>query len=342
MFLMKIIFIGMNRENSNTFFEMLRTNLEYAHEFNSYQNSIGVDICVKNLFDEFNKQIAKLILWNISPEPFFRWVRPLFYNGSIGAIILHSDNSENGIKKTKSIINEFDKLKFPKYLIILDNSHTEAENNRINELINFAHNSNFNVEIFENHQNYNVATLPPNNEGRQISTNSKIKIIKRSYLNELRLFCETIIIDLFGSAVKNTPGNTFNIKAFKENYFKNLKKFEKNIEKMYNLLDSLGFEHDDTYIFIKHSLGLFTVNIFNATCYFHFPNSKLKKYICMVPEQKDFQGWSNLKFISSNFFLSIAKAYYLMEGKYDSVVQRQLNEIKKVLKQQKKKRNNIF
>jgi len=315
---MKISFLGMNKDDTNNFFDMLRTNLEFATDINNYQNSIGVDISVKHLFDEHNYQIAKLIIWNISTDSFFKWVRPLFYNGSIGAIILHSENTEQGINKTKSIIMEFEKFEFSKYLIILTDPREDENNNIINELIEFSNEYNFNVELFErlDYQNKNRYGNKENN-----------------FWNELRFFYETIIINLFTNAVKNTPGNKFEIEKFKTNYFQNLRKFEKSIEKIYELLDKIGLEHDNTYIYIRHNIGLFTINIFNATCYYHFPNSTHKKYICMINETKEFQGWSNLEFVSPNLFLAIAKAFYLLDGHYDSVVQKQLNEIKRVLKQ---------
>jgi hypothetical protein len=294
----------------------VRTNLEHGYGQNSdYQQSIGVDISVKHLFDsEQNKEIAKLIIWDICSKPFFKWVRPLFFNGSIGAMILFSDPTPEKTQDAISLLNELKSQDFPKYLIILRNFDTETEDRteNIRKLEKEARSLGFIIRKFETHLDKSV--------------NYEIYSEFQGYWRELRKFYETIIIDIFSKAVKNIPGNTYDIERFRIQYFKTLECYDNSLKKMYQILENSGLEHDLRNIYIRLKEGLFTINLFSSACYYHFP-SKETKYICMVPHQKDFLGWSNLEYLPNNFILSIAKAFYLLDGDYDPVVKKQLNEI---------------
>ena len=130
MFQFKISFISTESHDKMLFFDMIRANLELSNiNNNSYSDTIGVDISVKHLHDQ-NEQIAKLIIWDISPATFFRWVRPLFFNGSIGSIVIHSSNSAEGVAHTIKIIREFRKHTFLKFLIILSDPMDNAVHNQ--------------------------------------------------------------------------------------------------------------------------------------------------------------------------------------------------------------------
>ena len=318
MFLMKIAFVGMEKQDKQLFFEMLRTNLELGYALGAdYQSTIGVNICVKHLYDT-TQQIAKLIIWDISAEKFFKWVRPLFFNGSIGAIVLHSDNSSEGIKKTTAIIKEFQESEFPKHLLILssNNSGDDEQDANAAQLEQIAAKAGFHVQFFENQPEY-----------------FKEPEINNGFWNKLRTFYENAIIEIFSQAVRTIPGNSYNITDFKEHYFATLNEYDKSIKQIYNLLTQMNLEHDFRNIFVRIKEGLFTINLFTSAVYYHYPESNDTKYICMVPEDKNFLGYSNIIHIPKNFFLSMAKALYLIDGNWDSVTRKQITELKK------KKRN---
>jgi hypothetical protein len=312
---MKIALIGMEKEDKEIFFDMLRTNLEHGYGQNSdYQQSIGVDISVKHLFDsDQNKEIAKLILWDICPKSFFRWVRPLFFNGAIGAIVLFSDPTKEKTEETISLLNELKCQEFPKYLLILRDydKETPERKNNIKDLEKEAKSLGYIIKSFETHLE---------------NVNYEIYSEFQGYWKELRKFYETVVIEIFSKAVENIPGNTYQIEQFKEQYFKTLEHYDSSLKKMYEILESSGLEHDLRNIYIRLKEGLFTINLFSSACYYHYPSLETK-YICMVPHEKEFIGWSNLEYLPNNFILSMAKAFYLLDGNYDPVVRKQFNEI---------------
>ncbi|MCP4762843.1 MAG: hypothetical protein GY870_13775 [archaeon] len=324
---MKICFLSVVEKDKKIFFDMLRTNLEHEHGHSSdFQSTIGVNICVKHLYDNLSpntaEQIAKLILWDISPDPFFKWVRPLFYNGAIGSIVLHSHNQNNpeGVKKTISILKEFKTQDFPKYLLILTNSDSiDNDEGNINqesiiELENTANEMGFKIEGFEIKSLYD----------KKPETFESFT----GFWNDLRKFYERIVLDIFVRAVIEIPGNNYDIESFEERYFATLDEFDKSLKKIYNFLGEIGFEHDFQNIFVRIKQGLFSINIFSSVCYYHFPNSDETKFFCLLPGSKEFIGWSNLSYMPKNFLLAVAKAMYLVEGNYDAVVKKQLHELK--------------
>ena len=314
---MKIALISLNSEDKETFFDMLRTNLEHGPELgnqNDYQTSIGVNICVKNIYDEDN-QIAKLILWDISSKPFFRMVRPLFYSGAIGSIVLHSDNSVKGINRTLAILEELAPHNFPKFLLIL--TKPDINNSKQDDLIlNFtlkAKKLGFEPRYFELSSSYNHKPDSYDNFS--------------GFWKKLRFFYETSVLEIFSNAVDTIPGNSYDINKFRRQYFENLANYDTTLKIMYSILDNTGFEHDSREIYVRLREGLFSINIFSSACYYHYPNTDKSKYFCMVPAEKTFMGWSNLKYLPRNFLLSLAKTLYLLDGNYDSVVRKQLKDL---------------
>ena len=183
------------------FFDMIRANLELSNINNSsYSDTIGVDISVKQLHDR-NEQIAKLIIWDISPQEFFKWVRPLFFNGSIGSIVLHSNNSPEGVAHTIKIIREFRKHTFLKFLIILsDPMDTTAHNEK---LAKEAEELGFIVRYFDVNESY-FST-------KELSEENYV-----NYYQSMRKFYESIILDIFTDAVEKIPKNAYNIKEFRD------------------------------------------------------------------------------------------------------------------------------
>jgi hypothetical protein len=301
------------------FFDMIRANLELSNiNNNSYSDTIGVNISVKHLYDR-NEQIAKIILWDISPTNFFRWVRPLFFNGSIGSITLHSNNSAQGVAHTIKIIREFRKHRFPKYLIILTDPMAQDSHNQ--KLVAEAESLGFIVKYFDIDETY-FSPIEPSEENYM------------HFYQSLRKFYETIILDLFTDAVQNIPKNSYDIEEFREIYFEALEEYDNSLKKMYEILHELGFEHDHRNIYVEIPEGRFSVNIFTGACYYIYPKSLFSnnihtKYLCLEPAEKSFSGWSNIMFLPKSFILSIAKAFYLLEHEFDSVVLEQLTEIKK-------------
>ena len=110
-----------------------------------------MNISVKALHDQ-NDQIAKIIIWDISAGSFFKWVRPLFFNGSIGSIVLHSNNSAEGVAHTLKIIREFRKHTFLRYLIILANPLNPETHNQ--KLVAEAEELGFLVRYFDVEESY--------------------------------------------------------------------------------------------------------------------------------------------------------------------------------------------
>lgn len=311
---MKVAFVGLDETDKSVYFDMLRTNLEHGYTQGSgYRETIGVDISVKHLFDNHD-QIAKLIIWDVCANSFFRWIRPLFYKGAIGGIVLHSDNSKEGISKTKDIISEFKNHEFPKHLIVLYRSDEDIDHQKnARELERYAAKREFHVHFFEIDESYKQQS-----DGyRRYS----------GLWNNLRQFYEEILLDIFTAAVKKIPGNKYDIEEFADQYLQTLKNYDNALDEMYKILESTGLEHDFKNISVRLPEGLFTINLFSSACYYHFPRSDETKYICMVPLQKKFTGWSNVKYLPRNFMLSIAKAYYLLDGDYDDVVKKQLKQL---------------
>ncbi|MHA1871044.1 MAG: hypothetical protein ACTSXF_08845 [Promethearchaeota archaeon] len=325
---MKISFISTSDEKDKiVFFELIRPNTENNDDFgNDYKSSIGVNIFIKLLYYQ-DDQIARLILWDINPEKFFKWVRPLFYKGSIGSILIHSDNSDAGVAKTLSIIDEFDKNDFFKILLILHKTKEHDNDTRIDEekdvdgevnniirLKKTAEDKGFECRIFELKEDYEK--LPE----------SFLNMPK--FWRDLRIFYENALLDLFCHAVRNLPGNKFNINGFRSNYFSTLNNYEYALKEIYKILDELNLKHDYKNIYVNIKEGLFSVNIFSSACYYHYPNKeKGTKYICMEPKSR-FLGWSNNKYLPKTFLLALSKVFYLMEGHYDSVVKKQLKALK--------------
>lgn len=319
MFLMKIAFVGCaSKDDKSIFFDMLRTNMEHGL-WSEYQTTIGVNICVKHFYEENDQtQIAKIIMWDISPTGYFKWVRPLFYNGSIGAIVLHSDNSSEGTQNTIAILQEFQKqTDIPKYLLVLVNPNEKDEkvSDNLIKLEKYAKKSDFIVKYFELDESY---FEKPQTQG-----------IFNSFWKKLRKFYEITVLDIFCDAVRNIPGNSYDIEAFRKSYFNILDEYDKTLRKMYSLLDEIGLEHDDREIYVKLGENLFTINIFSSACYYHFKDSTDTKFFCIVSKNKNFLGWSNIIFLPKNFLLSISKALYLLNGEYDSITKKQLRELKK-------------
>ncbi|MHA1727265.1 MAG: hypothetical protein ACTSWY_00875 [Promethearchaeota archaeon] len=313
---MKVLFIGLKSKDKQIFFDMLRTNLEHGYG-SDYQKTIGVSICVKHIYNERQdrQQIAKLIIWDISHKKFFKWIRPLFYNGAIGGIILHSDNSSEGIQNTISILKEFQKLEFPKYLLILSkqNINDESQQN-LKILEKTGDDLGFYIRFFETTRVY--YQQPESYE------------VFEFFWKDLRKFYEKTLLDIFTDTVEKIPDNNFKIEKFRENYFNVLDRYDESLSKIYILLTQLGFEYDYRNIYVTIKEGLFSINIFSASCYYHYPDSNETKYICLIPADKKFKGWSN-SFFPTKFMLSISKAVYLLEGNYDSVVSQQLSELEK-------------
>ena len=150
------------------------------------------------------------------------------------------------------------------------------------------------------------------------------------YYQSMRKFYESIILDIFTDAVGKIPKNAYNIEEFREVYFESLEEYDSSLKKMYNILEVTGFEHDYRNIFVEIPEGRFSVNIFTGACYYIYPNGHTK-YLCLEPAVKNFSGWSNILFLPNTFILSIAKAFYLIDHKFDSVVLEQLEAIKKKL-----------
>ena len=320
-FLFKISFITTETRDRILFFDMIRANLELSNINNtSYSDSIGVNISVKQLHDR-NEQIAKIIIWQISPENFFQWVRPLFFNGSIGSIVLHSDNTAQGVAYTVKLIREFRKHDFPKVLVILSNPiETDTHNQK---LVKEAEDLGFEIRYFDVDESY-FSTKKPSEENYM------------HFYNNLRKFYETIILDLFCDAVSKIPKNAYNLEEFREVYFESLIEYDNSLKKMYEILSDLGLEHDHRNIYVEIPEGRFSVNIFTGACYFIFPKTKLlrnphTKYLCLEPALNNFSGWSNILFLPKTFMLSISKSFYLIDHNFDSVVLEQLEEIKRKL-----------
>lgn len=320
-FLFKISFIATETRDKLLFFDMIRANLELTNiNDNSYSDTIGVNISVKQLHDRI-EQIAKIIIWDISPQNFFQWVRPLFFNGSIGSIVLHSNNTAQGAIQTVKLIREFRKHTFFKILVILlDPLEPDTHNQK---LVKEAEELGFIVRYFDVDESY-FSTKEPSEEKYM------------QFYQGLRKFYETIILDLFTDAVSKIPKNAYDIEEFRENYFDSLIEYDNSLKKMYEILTELEFEHDHRNIYVKIPEGRFSVNIFTGACYFIFPNSvhsvnPQTKYLCLEPAVNNFSGWSNILFLPKTFMLSIAKTFYLMDHNFDSVVMEQLEEIKKKL-----------
>jgi GTPase SAR1 family protein len=295
------------------FFDMIRANLELSKiNNNSYSDTIGVDISVKHLHDR-NEQIAKLIIWDISPATFFRWVRPLFFNGSIGSIVLHSNNTVSGVSQTTKILREFRKHTFLKFLVILSNPLESDTYNQ--KLAKEAEELGFEIRYFDVNESYLSK--------KDVSEENYV-----DYYQNMRKFYESIILELFVDAVKSIPKNAYDIEVFKEVYFESLEEYDTSLKKMYKILQVTGLEHDHRNIYVEIPEGRFSVNIFTGACYYIYPNAHTK-YLCLEPAIKNFSGWSNILFLPNTFMLSIAKAFYLMEHNFDSVVLEQLAEIKK-------------
>lgn len=292
---------------------MIRANLELSHiNNNSYSDTIGVDISVKHLHDR-NEQIAKLIIWDISPATFFRWVRPVFFNGSIGSIVLHSKNTGSGVSQTTKILREFRKHTFLRFLVILSNPMEPDTHNQ--KLAREAEELGFEVRYFDVNESYFSK--------KDVSEENYVE-----YYQNMRKFYESIILELFVDAVKNIPKNAYDIETFKEVYFESLEEYDTSLKKMYKILQVTGLEHDHRNIFVEIPEGRFSVNIFTGACYYIYENTHTK-YLCLEPAIKNFSGWSNILFLPNTFMLSIAKAFYLIEHNFDSVVLEQLAEIKK-------------
>ena len=292
---------------------MIRANLELSNiNNNSYSDTIGVDISVKHLHDR-NEQIAKLIIWDISDQSFFRWVRPLFFNGSIGSIVLHSNNSAQGAAHTIKIIREFRKHTFLKFLVILSNPMESDTHNQ--KLAKEAEELGFQVRFFDVDETY-------------FSKNDLSEKNYMQYYQSMRKFYESIILDIFVDAVGKIPKNAYNIEEFREVYFESLEEYDTSLKKMYKILQVTGLEHNFRNIYVDILEGRFSVNIFTGACYYIYPNSHTK-YLCLEPAAKNFSGWTNILFLPNTFMLSIAKAFYLIERKFDSVVLEQLEEMKK-------------
>ncbi len=320
-FLFKISFIANENRDKILFFDMIRANLELSDiNSNSYSDTIGVNISVKHLHD-CNEQIAKIIIWDISPQNFFQWVRPLFFNGSIGSIVLHSNNSAEGVAQTLKIIREFRKHNFLKFLILL--SDPFGQDSHTQKLVKEAEELGFTVKYFDVDDSYFSEKEPTEENYKQFYQN-------------MRKFYETIILDIFTDAVQKIPKNAYDIEEFRETYFETLDEYDNSLNKMYEILSRLGFEHDHRNIYVEIPEGRFSVNFFTGACYYNYPKSVLSKnphtkYLCLEPEVKDFSGWSNIMFLPKAFMLSIAKAFYLQEHDFDKVVLEQLDEIKKKL-----------
>ncbi|TFG18928.1 MAG: hypothetical protein EU530_07750 [Promethearchaeota archaeon] len=315
MFQFKISFISTETRDKVLFFDMIRANLELSNiNNNSYSDTIGVDISVKHLHDR-NEQIAKLIIWDISPTNFFQWIRPLFFNGSIGSIVLHSDNSAEGAAYTIKIIREFRKHTFLKFLVILsDPTKEDIYNQKLSEE---AEELGFLIRYFDVDDSY-------------FSQKDHSEKNYMDYYQNMRKFYESIILDIFVDAVGKIPKNSYNIEEFKEVYFESLEEYDSSLKKMYKILQATGFKHDFRNIYVEIPEGRFSVNIFTGACYHMYPNGHTK-YLCLEPAVQNFSGWSNVVFLPNTFILSIAKAFYLIEHKFDSVVLEQLDAIKKKL-----------
>ena len=318
-FLFKISFIATENRDKLLFFDMIRANLELSNiSNNSYSDTIGVNISVKHLHDR-NDQIAKIIIWDISPQNFFQWVRPLFFNGSIGSIVLHSANTAEGAAHTLKIIREFRKHTFPKLLVILSNPMNSEVYNQ--KLAKEAEELGFQVRYFDVDETYFSPKEP--SEERYMH-----------FYKSLRKFYETLILDIFTDAVKKIPKNAYNVDEFREIYFETLEDYDNSLKKMYEILQELEFEHDHRNIYVEIPEGRFSVNIFTGACYYIFPKTQLSrnihtKYLCLEPAVTNFSGWSNITFLPKTFMLSIAKAFYLLEHNFDAVVLEQFEEIKK-------------
>jgi len=300
---------------------MIKANLELSNpNENSYSDTIGVNISVKQLHDR-TEQIAKIIIWDISPQNFFQWVRPLFFNGSIGSIVLHSQNTAEGVAQTLKLIREFRKHSFLKFLLVLVNPLDPADHNQ--KLVEEAEELGFQVRFFDVDETYFSPTEPSEENYVQFYQN-------------LRKFYETIILELFSDAVRKIPKNAYDIEEFKEIYFESLEEYDNSLKKMYEILKRLELEHDHRNIYVQIKEGRFSVNIFTGACYFIYPdslhsNTPHTKYLCLEPAIKEFSGWSNIVFLPKAFMLSIAKAFYLLDHIFDKVVLDQLEEIKKKL-----------
>ena len=112
--------------------------------------------------------------------------------------------------------------------------------------------------------------------------------------------------------------------------FESLEEYDSSLKKMYNILEVSGFDHNYRNIYVEIPEGRFSVNIFTGACYHIYPNGHTK-YLCLEPAVKNFSGWSNILFLPNTFMLSMAKAFYLIEHNFDSVVLEQLVAIKKKL-----------
>jgi len=300
---------------------MIRANLELSNiSNNSYSDTIGVNISVKHLHDQI-EQIAKIIIWDISPQNFFQWVRPLFFNGSIGSIILHSKNTPEEAAYTLKLVREFRKHTFLKILVILSNPMDQDNHNL--KLIKEAEDLGFKVRFFDVEESY-------------YSPKALSEEKYMEFYHSLRKFYETIILDLFTDAVNKLPMNAYDVEKFREVYFETLEEYDNSLKQMYEILKELGFEHDHRNIYVEIPEGRFSVNIFTGVCYYIYSHTKYSKsphtkYLCLEPAIKNFSGWSNILFLPKTFMLSIAKAFYLIDHKFDSVVLEQLEEIKKKL-----------
>jgi GTPase SAR1 family protein len=300
---------------------MIRANLELSDiNNNSYSDTIGVNISVKHLFDSI-EQIAKIIIWDISPQNFFQWVRPLFFNGSIGSIVIHSINTAQGVAHTLKLIREFRKHTFFKILVILSNPLNPDIYNQ--KLVKEAEEMGFNIRYFDVDESY-FSPKEPSEENYM------------NFYHSMRKFYETIILDLFTDAVSKIPKNAYNIEEFRDIYFETLEEYDNSLKKMYDILTELGLKHDHRNIYVEIPEGRFSVNIFTGACYFVFPKSGYStnshtKYLCLEPAITEFSGWSNIPFLPKTFIISIAKAFYLIDRNFDSVVMDQLEEIKRKL-----------
>ena len=271
---------------------MIRANLELSNVNNSYSDTIGVNISVKHLHD-INEQIAKIIIWDISPQNFFQWVRPLFFNGSIGSIVLHSEDSAQNVAYTLKLIREFRKHTFPKILVILSDPLKPEKHNP--KLVKEAEELGFEIRYFDVDESYFSSTEPSEENYMH-------------FYNSLRKFYETIILDLFSDAVSKIPKNAYNLQEFREVYFESLVEYDNSLKKMYDILSDLGFEHDHRNIYVKIPEGRFSVNIFTGACYFIFPKSATAsnphtKFLCLEPAdgETNFSGWSNILYLPKTF-----------------------------------------
>ncbi|MHA1582024.1 MAG: GTP-binding protein [Candidatus Baldrarchaeia archaeon] len=122
--------------------------IRFAHGYfiDSYLMTIGVDLYTKNV-DLGMGKLIKLQIWDTGGQERFKKLRPLYYKGAAGGLLVYDITNKNSFKHVKNWFNEVQRYcgKIPLILVgnkvdlIKDRKVSVAEEKRLAESFKIPH-----------------------------------------------------------------------------------------------------------------------------------------------------------------------------------------------------------